>query len=393
MKPRVGMLRPLGTLTLLTTAALAAFAISSTYAHTDRYVQFRPMHTSGKCIDVSGGSVANGALLIQWGCHAGANQDVTFTDVGGGYHEIRFRHSGKCLDVPNASTDNGIQLQQFTCNGSTAQRFTVANTGQAGQIRNQNSGKCLDVEWASTANGAKIIQWPCHGGANQQFLVSDTYAVVLAPAAGRWAQSIPPCPSNPDPACHHLTSCEPLVQGDYNSFSNSGACNNGQYPNVGGDWAIDYYASEGSWVTFGAVGVGTPGANVTAQVWAITNTCSSVSRANGGATVFVDVYTNGYWEGWYAFGHLNNVIVQPGQWITGGTALGQTKWWTNAGDCYQVSTSSGVHTHVEVYNADHPSFWDGYACYLRYNFNQNLNSSFALGYMGRTIYGSLRTQC
>jgi hypothetical protein len=36
---------------------------------------------------------------------------------------------------------------------------------------------------------------------------------------------------------------------------------------------------------------------------------------------------------------------------------------------------------------------DGYACYIRYNFGQALNSSFALGHIGRTLYGGQRSQC
>ncbi|MCH7484304.1 MAG: RICIN domain-containing protein, partial [Chloroflexi bacterium] len=276
---------------------------------------------------------------------------MTITDVGGGYHEIRFRHSGKCLDVPGWSTSWGIQLQQYTCNGTTAQRFTVACTGCAGEIRNQNSGLCLDVEGAYTWSGAKIIQWGCHSGANQQFLVTDTYAVGLAPATGNWAQNIPPCPENPDPACHHLVTCEPVAFGDYYQYISSGNCIAG-----GGDWSTDYYATEGSLIKFQGIGIGTAGANVTAQVWAITQTCSQVSRSKGGSTVFVNVYTNGFWEGWYAYAHLDNVVVQPEQWISSGTALGETKWWTDAGGCYQVGSSSGVHTHIEMFNRDDPNY-------------------------------------
>jgi hypothetical protein len=130
---------------------------------------------------------------------------------------------------------------------------------------------------------------------------------------------------------------------------------------------------------------------VTAQVWGITQTCSLYSRADGGSTVFIDIYTNGIWEGWIAYGHLNNVAVQPGNWIAPNTVLGTTHWWTSAGNCYKVDYPNSVHTHVEMFNKYFAGA--GYACYIRYNFAQNLNSSYSLGNVGRTIYHSLRSQC
>ena len=81
-----------------------------------------------------------------------------------------------------------------------------------------------------------------------------------------------------------------------------------------------------------------------------------MSRANGGSTVFVDVYTNGFWEGWYAYGHVDSVNVSYGQWITPGAALGKTKWCTDAGGCYQVSSASGVHAHLEMYNQNYSGY-------------------------------------
>lgn len=43
---------------------MALFAVpDKSEGHSDRYDQLRPQHTSGMCIDVSGGSTANGALV------------------------------------------------------------------------------------------------------------------------------------------------------------------------------------------------------------------------------------------------------------------------------------------------------------------------------------------
>ncbi|WP_407077248.1 RICIN domain-containing protein [Streptomyces coeruleorubidus] len=64
---------------------------------------------SGKALDVSGASTADGAALSQWARHDGANQRFQFVDSGGGYYRLKAQHSGKVLDVYNFS---GASLQQ-----------------------------------------------------------------------------------------------------------------------------------------------------------------------------------------------------------------------------------------------------------------------------------------
>ncbi|MCH8050498.1 MAG: ricin-type beta-trefoil lectin domain protein [Chloroflexi bacterium] len=346
---------------------------------------------SGKCMDVTGASTQSGANIIQYTCHGGANQSVSIEDMGGGLSRIRFMHSLKCLDIGEV---NGQLKQQWCSSSNNDQKFQLASPGNYGQIYNPYRNLCVDVRYAGTDDLEAVIPWSCNGQSNQSWLTRDLYTVGMAPATGHWAQNIPPNPDNPNPAVHHLVSCEPFVSGVHNQSFSSGYCNGGGYPDgPGGDWATDYYAYEGTSIKFGAVGIGTPGANVTAQVWAITQTCSAYSRDEGGSTVFVDVYTNGRWEGWYAFGHLNNVAVQPGQWIGSNTSLGASEWWTGVGGCYQVGSASGVHVHIEMWNTDYSGTIDGYACYRPYNFYQSLNTAFPLGDIGRTIYQGLRSQC
>ncbi len=149
----------------------AVLSTTSVSAVDDDAVVLR-VHHSGQCLDVAGASTANGALITQWPCHAGLNQQAEITETSG-YYEVKFKHSGKCLDVPGASTANGVQLQQWTCNGTSAQRFTLATISSYGEIKNKNSQKCLDVYGASTSYGAAVVQWPCHGGSNQRWDVFE----------------------------------------------------------------------------------------------------------------------------------------------------------------------------------------------------------------------------
>ena len=79
-------------------------------------------------------------------------------------------NSGKVLDVAGASTMNGAPVIQWTFHGGANQQWGLVYSGKVVVFINVNSGKVLDVTGASTADGARMIQWPWHGGANQFFI-------------------------------------------------------------------------------------------------------------------------------------------------------------------------------------------------------------------------------
>jgi len=188
-----GAAMALGLMTALAVAGTSAMAATSNPSHATLaatsnsshmtpataafYYQFVNYH-SGKCLDVTGRSTANGAVLQQWTCLSGStasNQGWFFDPAArSGYYTVVNLHSNKCLDVTGRSTANGVHIQQWTCNGGTNQEWypKVVGTFPAGDIYNMvnlNSGKCLDVTGASTANGAIVEQWPCNGGTNQKW--------------------------------------------------------------------------------------------------------------------------------------------------------------------------------------------------------------------------------
>jgi alpha-galactosidase len=113
---------------------------------------------SGRCLDVNGGSSANGSQMLIWDCHTGTNQ--RFTQNGQALQVL-----GKCLDVPLNAT-NGARAQLWDCNGGANQRWTMNSNGT---ISSAQSGLCLDVNAGATANGTAVIVWSCHGGANQRW--------------------------------------------------------------------------------------------------------------------------------------------------------------------------------------------------------------------------------
>ncbi|WP_305789666.1 pectinesterase family protein [Symbioplanes lichenis] len=126
---------------------------------------------SGKCIDVPSASTANGALLQQWGCTAGATWQQFKLVAAGSNYLLQNVSSGKCVDVPGGSTASGVQLQQWGCASAQANqqwRLTASGTNTF-QIVNVGSGLCISDKDASTASGAAIIQETCTANTNKQW--------------------------------------------------------------------------------------------------------------------------------------------------------------------------------------------------------------------------------
>ncbi|MDR8411867.1 lectin [Nonomuraea sp. 3-1Str] len=116
---------------------------------------------SGRCLDVSGASQANGAQTQIWDCNGQPNQQWTSTSAG----ELRV-YGGKCLDVNGGGTADGTAVIIWDCNGQNNQKW---RTNSDGTITAVAAGKCLDVSGAGTANGTKAQIWTCNGGTNQKW--------------------------------------------------------------------------------------------------------------------------------------------------------------------------------------------------------------------------------
>jgi hypothetical protein len=88
-------------------------------------------------------------------------------DRGNGYVNIVSEQSGKCLDVTSASTADGATIKMYTCGNGTNQQFERRAASGSHLLVARHSGKCVDIPAWSTANGTRIKQYPCTGGANQ----------------------------------------------------------------------------------------------------------------------------------------------------------------------------------------------------------------------------------
>jgi lysophospholipase L1-like esterase len=114
---------------------------------------------AGKCLDVDGGSSADGTDVQIWGCNSTAAQSWTAGSDG------TLRAVGKCLDATALGTANGTPVEIWSCNGGANQQWQPYDGG----YRNPVSGRCLDDPNLSQTDGTDLELWDCNGGANQQW--------------------------------------------------------------------------------------------------------------------------------------------------------------------------------------------------------------------------------
>ena len=76
---------------------------------------------SGKLIDVSGASTADGAQIVQWAATGGNNQKWSFRLNG----TVLGNAAGKCLNLAGGASANGTRIQIFDCNATGAQQWGV----------------------------------------------------------------------------------------------------------------------------------------------------------------------------------------------------------------------------------------------------------------------------
>ncbi|ELS52984.1 family 43 glycosylhydrolase [Streptomyces viridochromogenes] len=126
--------------------------------------------SSGKCLDVAGGSTADGANVQQWACSGGNNQKWRLEDLGDDTHRLVNVATGKVLDTANCSSADGADLRQWSWLNNACQRFRFIAT-DSGHVRiaNQATGKVADVADCGTADGTDVRQWSWLGNNCQQW--------------------------------------------------------------------------------------------------------------------------------------------------------------------------------------------------------------------------------
>ncbi len=174
-----------------------------------------------KCLDVEGGSTADGTPVVLWECNGGQNQQWQLAASGSSFRirgigdkclrpanpggdsplsigpcdgvEDLWRagvgfpdsfawihlESGQCIDVEAGNAANGTPIILFACNGNSNQQWhfndDVGSLFPPGSLVGLD-GKCADVEGAGTADGTPVVLWDCEGSENQTWEIEGTGA-------------------------------------------------------------------------------------------------------------------------------------------------------------------------------------------------------------------------
>jgi hypothetical protein len=116
---------------------------------------------SGRCLDITGASSANGNTTQIWDCNGGANQSFTPSVAS----ELRV-FGTKCLQARGQGTTAGTAVEVWDCTGGNNQKWMLSSDGA---IVGVQSKLCLDVNGQATVNGTKVQLWTCNGGSNQKW--------------------------------------------------------------------------------------------------------------------------------------------------------------------------------------------------------------------------------
>ncbi|MCI1665504.1 MAG: RICIN domain-containing protein [Atopobiaceae bacterium] len=151
---------------------------------------------SSLVLDISGGSTSTGASLQIWTSNGTVAQRFlaigTDLIVSGTGFVVENVSTGKVLDVAGGSTDNGATVQLYASNNTTAQKFRLVSQGSGVYyLVSARSGKYLDVD---TTTNEKIQQWAGPSGDSMRWTVTFDLANVAftlkSGSTGRYLGSV-----------------------------------------------------------------------------------------------------------------------------------------------------------------------------------------------------------
>jgi len=128
------------------------------------YMQF---YHSNQCAEVPGPSRTEGLGLDQWKCVAQSNEwwylDYALTWYGVDYFRIRSAYSGQCMNVSGGSVNNGARVIQYRCGSYANEYFRLYADPDMPYsyfwVEAFHSDKVLNIAGGSTALGADLIQY------------------------------------------------------------------------------------------------------------------------------------------------------------------------------------------------------------------------------------------
>ena len=116
----------------------------------DGYYRISPVNAPSMALDLDGCSGSNSANIQLWTWLNNDCQKWRLVDRGGGYYSLQSRASGKCVDISGVSTADGANVLQYTCYSSSSnQQFSFQSV---------SGSRVADV--SELANESKIGVYP-----------------------------------------------------------------------------------------------------------------------------------------------------------------------------------------------------------------------------------------
>jgi hypothetical protein len=142
---------------LLIVSSFACNAVNSTHVPVNAQYYSIVNHGSGKALQISDTSTANGDNVIQWAYKGSSNQLFYLTDLGNGYWSIQASHSSLALNVARSSVEDGANILQWDYYGGKNQQWELRKTVSGEfKIISRQSGKSMTV--GNDSNGANVYQ-------------------------------------------------------------------------------------------------------------------------------------------------------------------------------------------------------------------------------------------
>jgi hypothetical protein len=160
---------------------------------------FLPQRVKKMCVDVSGGSDTNGALVNLYYCSPGSGEKWYFgqgpppspspppipqCSKGKGiikYFQLN-RDTSKCMDIVGGKAVNGASVQIWNCNGNMNQKFIWCSDGRIVSAINDNM--CLDVPGGEFSKPSNLQIWNCNGKPGQYWEYDGNSMAIFPAKAG-----------------------------------------------------------------------------------------------------------------------------------------------------------------------------------------------------------------
>ncbi|MFI8455397.1 RICIN domain-containing protein [Kitasatospora sp. NPDC085464] len=173
----VGLCIVAGSVVVVNTASAGVVDTKAWYVLVNR--------NSGEVLDGLHAATNDGASVVQWARHDGANQQWRFIDAGDGYYRLQNRNSGNVLDDYGWSKTAGSGLVQWHDLNGANQQFRLEKSSD-GYVRliSRHSGMAVEVQDGAKADGGHVAQYWDWGGANQQWQLVQAGSVGNTGGAG-----------------------------------------------------------------------------------------------------------------------------------------------------------------------------------------------------------------